>query len=1126
MKRSRLGYKRYSPDVNNPYNIIPSNRITMRDVDFPVLGIDDLGNSQMMYPGGEYQFPGNEVLELPQFGKGGLKQWFDEKWVDVKTGKKCGRSGKDKKGRPYPACRPSRRVNETTPKTTGEMSAKEKAKFKKKKTSGKRIDYNHKRMFGGSLPTYQNQGEVVSLSPSDPRYAEYYNRLNDDVVLADPSGKTAGRIFLDEVDVVADRSTPPTFNFPGYTSPAAVQDQIALQTPFRFTEEGIAAGESYQEYQDYINSLPYDQRPGYIQPTISEYVPPSTGEWWWDKISHPMTSLGYVMRGQTDIMPDRVGNSPDRNTFDYAVDIINPATYINTVGDLYENLSEGDILGAGLDAVTLLPAVPTAAKQVKKAIPAIKRTTRNIPAKINPNYYNPTSIAKGNPNVYYRTAGKDAYEDFVSSGFLRTQAEVTDNPIMGLLGTKREIDEIRGAIKGLGGRGQTYWHPTKFRAPYFSRGRTASMTSGGYDYLFQPRPEFIGDDAFSSGQMEYLHGMGNSTVPVGGYGIMDPMQRGAANFDVFKKNWWSGYKPIKQDGGEASKVAAQQATGYRPQATISQYEEPAWYEKAADYLASPMTAFSYIVQGEDLPDRIPINAENRNPYDMAFDIINPAAWAAYAESADKNLEEGNYLAAGFDALGAIPVIPSSVSQGRNVIKVGAKSSPQLYKQPYRPLNRMLDMEGASSFVTEKPMTFTHVSRNPALTLDDIKTTEAFTVGKRPKGGKRAIRDVAAGVSDPRNAPAGFYTISPEEGVRATLAGYATPGSGAYRYSFEMPAGLRVLDFPGGTSVMSTGNLQEALDMGYDVIRGNDMGVGVEFLPLNKSKMSGFRGELVKKYGGRLIPRYQDKGQVNKTRSEKVGRNEIPQNKDLFSKYVMYPALLEGAAFMDWYGPKVDEAAGDMTRYAKEYLYSNPSTAVPTALAHSKANNWLFENVRPVAYPTLLTGALTVASGMMGNNAPPSLDAEGNYTVDEEAWRRALGLKTEPKYILESQYKPSNAEDPNAKYYTISPSVLDRQKLIQEAKDRNMQVGDKAYMESLSPYIVDGFMSQNEFSEIDPLQRFKMSVGEDDKGRYLSIYDKYDFSGPANEFIQPYEFYDRVYYKRGGKIPRYRRNLYR
>ena len=36
----------------------------------------------------------------------GLTKWFKEDWRDVKTGKKCGRSGKDKKSRPYPACRP------------------------------------------------------------------------------------------------------------------------------------------------------------------------------------------------------------------------------------------------------------------------------------------------------------------------------------------------------------------------------------------------------------------------------------------------------------------------------------------------------------------------------------------------------------------------------------------------------------------------------------------------------------------------------------------------------------------------------------------------------------------------------------------------------------------------------------------------------------------------------------------------------------------------------------------------------------------------------------------------------------------------------------------------------------
>ena len=62
---SLTGYKRDSKDVNRPYNLIPSGRITMKDVDFPILGIDNLGNSQMMYPENDYNFPGNQVLEIP-----------------------------------------------------------------------------------------------------------------------------------------------------------------------------------------------------------------------------------------------------------------------------------------------------------------------------------------------------------------------------------------------------------------------------------------------------------------------------------------------------------------------------------------------------------------------------------------------------------------------------------------------------------------------------------------------------------------------------------------------------------------------------------------------------------------------------------------------------------------------------------------------------------------------------------------------------------------------------------------------------------------------------------------------------------------------------------------------------
>ena len=60
-----------------------------------------------------------------------LKKWFREEWVDVKTGKPCGRTGKEKKKRAYPSCRPK--------KVAAKMTKAEKASSARRKTGPKRI---------------------------------------------------------------------------------------------------------------------------------------------------------------------------------------------------------------------------------------------------------------------------------------------------------------------------------------------------------------------------------------------------------------------------------------------------------------------------------------------------------------------------------------------------------------------------------------------------------------------------------------------------------------------------------------------------------------------------------------------------------------------------------------------------------------------------------------------------------------------------------------------------------------------------------------------------------------------------------------------------------------------------
>jgi len=53
-----------------------------------------------------------------------LRRWFKEDWKDVRTGKACGRKKGEKRGTPY--CRPSKRINSKTPKTSREMTESEK----------------------------------------------------------------------------------------------------------------------------------------------------------------------------------------------------------------------------------------------------------------------------------------------------------------------------------------------------------------------------------------------------------------------------------------------------------------------------------------------------------------------------------------------------------------------------------------------------------------------------------------------------------------------------------------------------------------------------------------------------------------------------------------------------------------------------------------------------------------------------------------------------------------------------------------------------------------------------------------------------------------------------------------
>lgn len=82
---STEGYRSNSPDKDNPFNVINSSSITMTETNGeplkkgPLFAMDNLGNSKLMMPGNDYQFPGDQVFEVPmaQDGKETEKSIWD-----------------------------------------------------------------------------------------------------------------------------------------------------------------------------------------------------------------------------------------------------------------------------------------------------------------------------------------------------------------------------------------------------------------------------------------------------------------------------------------------------------------------------------------------------------------------------------------------------------------------------------------------------------------------------------------------------------------------------------------------------------------------------------------------------------------------------------------------------------------------------------------------------------------------------------------------------------------------------------------------------------------------------------------------------------------------------------------
>lgn len=85
---TNTGYWPNSPDRNNDFNIIPSNKITMKGMNMPLIGISNTGDIRVMRPNENHKFNGDYVTEFPmnnnaiflgkyKFANGGLVKMQD-----------------------------------------------------------------------------------------------------------------------------------------------------------------------------------------------------------------------------------------------------------------------------------------------------------------------------------------------------------------------------------------------------------------------------------------------------------------------------------------------------------------------------------------------------------------------------------------------------------------------------------------------------------------------------------------------------------------------------------------------------------------------------------------------------------------------------------------------------------------------------------------------------------------------------------------------------------------------------------------------------------------------------------------------------------------------------------------
>jgi hypothetical protein len=157
------------------------------------------------------------------------------------------------------------------------------------------------------------------------------------------------------------------------------------------------------------------------------------------------------------------------------------------------------------------------------------------------------------------------------------------------------------------------------------------------------------------------------------------------------------------------------------------------------------------------------------------------------------------------------------------------------------------------------------------------------------------------------------------------------------------------------------------------------------------------------------------------------------------------------------------------------------------------------------YPEHIDSMIDAFGSLLGKGDEPPKDS-----ADQEIFGYSLGQVPleKLKYWNTSKYKPQISKKKDYKY--IAPVLTNKTK----AQLVEHYINDYNPTGKDTSFIVEGFQGFAGLdNSYDPLANHKVGFNKDSLGKYMSIYDKFDFQNPlANFFLtKKPEIYDRYYY---------------